>query len=429
MKTTAYWWEAAPRTETGNVELPNAVDVVVIGAGFTGLCTALSLAKNNASVLVLEAASLGTGASTLNGGMLGPSFHKLGIDGLRSKYGETQANNILKESLGFVDYLENFLLSENIAADFQRNGRFRGALKAKHYHAMEKDLERLKNATDLNAEMVPPSKLHLETGSPCFHGGMIYHQDAGLHPAKYHDGLVQKVFSYGGLIAANTAVTKIEKTALGFNITTPRGTVQATQVAVCTNGYTGPVTKDLQRRILPMRSAMIATERLDASLIKELMPNHRVYSDTRRVVAYYRPSPDGTKILFGSRASGLKDNPIKNAQLLKAYLSAIFPQLSETTVTHVWSGLVGYTFDHAPHIGQFGGGRDDGLFYAMGYCGSGVARSSYFGTKLGLKMLCKANNETSFDELIFETAPLYNGNPWFMPTILGWHRFLDKFGL
>jgi len=90
---------------------------------------------------------------------------------------------------------------------------------------------------------------------------------------------------------------------------------------------------------------------------------------------------------------------------------------------------VGYTFDHALHLGQFGGGKDHGLFYAMGYCGSGVARSSYFGTKLRLKMLGESENETSFDELIFETAPLYTGNSWFMPMVLRWYRLLDRFGM
>ena len=104
-----------------------------------------------------------------------------------------------------------------------------------------------------------------------------------------------------------------------------------------------------------MRSAMIATEHLEQELINQLMPKRRVYSDTRRVVAYYRPSPDGTRILFGGRATGLKDNPQANAYLLKSYMTAIFPQLTAVSATHVWSGLVAYTFDHAPHIGQFGG--------------------------------------------------------------------------
>ena len=118
METISYWREQAPEIALEKIEMPDTIDVVVIGADFTGLCTALSLAKNNTSVLVLEAGALGCGASTLNGGMVGPSFHKLGIEGLQSKYGTVRTNCIIQESLGFVDYLENFLISENIDADF-----------------------------------------------------------------------------------------------------------------------------------------------------------------------------------------------------------------------------------------------------------------------------------------------------------------------
>lgn len=97
-------------------------------------------------------------------------------------------------------------------------------------------------------------------------------------------------------------------------------------------------------------------------------------------------------------------------------------------ISHVWSGLVAYTFDHVPHIGQADFAQCDGVYYAMGYCGSGVARASYFGTKLGMKILDLPQSETAFDNLTFQSHPLYTGNPWFMPTIMQWHRLADKLG-
>jgi len=103
----------------------------------------------------------------------------------------------------------------------------------------------------------------------------------------------------------------------------------------------------------------------------------------------------------------------------------LFPQLHNTPITHSWSGLVAYAFDHVPHLGEH-----DGLHYAMGYCGSGVARASFFGTKLGHKMLGnEEEGRTAFDKLPFETVPLYTGNPWFMSPIIQWHRTLDRLGL
>jgi glycine/D-amino acid oxidase-like deaminating enzyme len=155
----------------------------------------------------------------------------------------------------------------------------------------------------------------------------------------------------------------------------------------------------LRRRILPIRSAMIATEQLAPSLIKQLMPKGRLYGDSRRFVAYYRPLLEGTRLLFGGRASGLKDDPQANAGELKASMCQVYQELAEEAISHVWSGLVAYTFDHAPHLGQYSGGTMDGEFYAMGYCGSGVARASYFGTKLGFKMLGAEQGKTAFDDL------------------------------
>ena len=103
----------------------------------------------------------------------------------------------------------------------------------------------------------------------------------------------------------------------------------------------------------------------------------------------------------------------------------VFPQLEKTRITHSWSGLVAYAFDHVPHLGQH-----DDLFYAMGYCGSGVARASFFGTKLGHKMLGnEEDGACAFDDLPFASRPLYTGNPWFLPAIIRWHRLLDRLGL
>ncbi len=428
-KSAPYWWEDAPREQSVEIAIPDAMDVAVVGAGYSGLCAALELARGGASVVVFEAGVLGYGASTRNGGMLGPSFHKLGIEGLKSKYGVERTNTILRESLGFVDYLRDFLETEGIDADFVQNGRFRGALRAHHYDAMARQLDDLQAAAGVKGAMIPKADQHNETGSPIFHGGVVYDYDAGLHPAKYHDGLVRRAREAGVVIIAQTAVTGLVKTATGFDVVTARGTTRAAQVAVCSNGYTDKVTKDLRRRVIPLRSAMIATEPLESGLIKQLMPNNRVYGDSRRLVAYYRPSPDGKRILFGARGSGLDDNPVANLRSLRFSLSEIYPQLSGVPISHVWSGLVAYTFDHVPHVGQFGGGQQGGVFYAMGYCGSGVARASYFGNKLGRKMLGVDNCETAFDDLVFETRPFYTGNPWFMPAVLAWHRIADRFGL
>lgn len=423
MKDHPYWWDAAPRLQEAPQELPAEVDALIIGGGFSGLNAARVLARAGKSVLVCEAGFAGCGASTRNGGMLGPSFHKLGVEGLKAHYGADRANGILKESIGFVGFLQQLLGEEGIDCEFRRSGRFRCASQPSHYEQLARDLEPLVAATGIDAEMVPKNRVREEIGTDRFHGGVRYSIDAGLQPAKYHDGLVRVFRQAGGLFVTNTGVRAVERAGNGYRVATSTGTVAAGQVAICTNGYTGKVTPWFRRRVLPIRSSIIATEPLDPELMSELMPTRRCYGDTRRVMAYYRPSPDGTRILFGGRATSA-DHAMNNASLLRKSMLDVFPQLEWTRITHSWSGLVAYAFDHVPHLGEH-----DGLFYAMGYCGSGVARATFFGTKLGHKMLGdKEAGKTAFDDLPFDTRPLYTGNPWFMPAIIRWHRFIDQLG-
>lgn len=424
MKSYPYWWEHAPRETPEKIPQPDKVDVAIIGAGFSGLSAALVLARAGSKVAVLEAGLLGEGASSRNGGMVGPSFHKLGIAGLKAQYGAAKTNEILRESVGFVDFMEDFLRKEKIDADFVRKGRFRGALKPAHFDNMAREFEMLRDACSVSGFIVSQTDQSSETGSNKFFGGVVYDMDAGLDPAKYYNGLLENVRMEGVMILAHTAVNEISKTKGGFCLTTAHGKTQAARVAICTNGYTGTQFPDFRRRVLPLRSAMIATEELPAELISRLMPKGRMYGDSRRMVAYYRQSPDGKRILFGGRATGYKDDPPKNARQLQSSMTEIFPELKSVSISHVWSGLVAYTFDHAPHLGQ-----RDGLYFAMGYCGSGVARATYFGQKLGYKMLDQEEKgHTAFDDLPFQTKPFYTGNPWFMPAVLNWHRMADRFG-
>jgi glycine/D-amino acid oxidase-like deaminating enzyme len=104
-------------------------------------------------------------------------------------------------------------------------------------------------------------------------------------------------------------------------------------------------------------------------------------------------------------------------------MAEIFPELKSVKVSHSWLGFVAYTFDQLPHTGQI-----DGIHYAMGYCGSGVAMGTYLGHKAGLKVLGQAEGRTAFDDLTFETRPLYDGTPWFLAGAVLWYRFMDRYG-
>ncbi len=157
--------------------------------------------------------------------------------------------------------------------------------------------------------------------------------------------------------------------------------------------------------------------------MRRLIPRDRMLGDTRKLVFYYRASPDRSRILFGGRVSLAETDPFATGPRLHAEMVRIFPELAASRISHSWVGFVAYTFDSLPHVG-----RHDGIYYAMGYCGSGVGMASYLGTRVGQQLLGLAEGRTGFDGLAFETRPLYAGKPWFLAPSVLYYRWRDKFG-
>jgi glycine/D-amino acid oxidase-like deaminating enzyme len=175
--------------------------------------------------------------------------------------------------------------------------------------------------------------------------------------------------------------------------------------------------------VIPIGSYIIATEELPKELVDRLFPTSQIVSDTRKVVYYYRLSPDRRRILFGGRVSHAETDPRVSGPLLHAELVRLFPELRGTKISHSWMGFVAYTFDTLAHAGS-----QDGLHYAMGYCGSGVSMASYLGMRTGQKVLGLEQGRTGFDGVRFQTRPLYHGRPWFLAASVAYYRWLDRSG-
>ena len=422
-KETPYWWEETQRPDLPLTDLPPKVDVAVIGSGYTGLHAALQTARAGRSTLVIDAEDAGFGCSTRNGGQISTSV-KPSLAELTRRYGAETARGIIEEGQTALTWIADFVQTEGIDCAFQIPGRFHAAHNARAFDKLVTQVTNQPKGLEVPYQIVKRGDQQAEIGTDSYHGGVIFTAHASLDPARYHAGLLQLVRNAGAEIAPHCRATQIEQTSGGFTITTERGTLQAREVVIATNGYTSGLTPWLKRRVIPIGSYVIATDPIAPDLMDRLMPTNRIVSDSRRVVYYYRPSPDRRRIVFGGRVSSTETDTRQSGQRLKHDLDALFPDLRGTKVSHSWMGFVAYTFDTLANAG-----RQDGMYYAAGFCGSGVSMASYLGMRIGQQVLGLPEGATAFDNVPMTTRPLYTGKPWFLPASVAWFRLLDRLNL
>ncbi|SEK71098.1 Glycine/D-amino acid oxidase [Roseovarius nanhaiticus] len=415
----SYWLDGLTPPEIPGGDLPREVDVVIVGSGYTGLNAAIETARGGRSTLVLDAEVPGWGCSSRNGGQISTSI-KPSLAKLAARHGRDRAEAIRAEGRAALDWIGERIEAEGIDCDFRRSGRFHAAHTPAAYEELARDADILRRTEGIEVEMIPRAEQRRELGSDAYHGAALFPRHGSLHPARYVHGLIRTALDAGARIMGETPVTGITSGPTGHEVQTPRGTVRARDVIVATNGYTTGVTPWQQRRVIPIGSYIIATEPLDGGVMDRLFPTDRIASDTCKVVYYYRPSPDRTRILFGGRVSAGETDTSISGPRLHHDMCRIFPELRQTRISHSWMGTVAYTFDELAHCGTH-----DGVHYAMGYCGSGVSMASYLGMRMGQKVLGLKEGQTAFDDLPFPTRPFYTGRPWFLPAAVAWYRWND----
>jgi glycine/D-amino acid oxidase-like deaminating enzyme len=419
-KTDPYWWEASPRPRLPETSLPSHADVVIVGSGYTGLNAALVTARDGRFTLVLEKGRVGEGCSTRNGGQISTSV-KPSFGELSRHHGPETARAILTEGREALRWIGEFTQGEGIDCSFAVRGRFHAAHSAKAFEAMRRDAAKQIPDLEIETEIVPRAEQHREIGTDAYHGGIVLPRHAVIDPGRYHAGLLDRVQQAGATIAEHCPAVAIDRDGKGFVVTTPRGRTVARDVVIATNGYTGDATPWLQRRVIPIGSSIIATEPMPREMMRAVIPQNRIVSDSRKVVYYYRLSPDGTRMIFGGRVSHAETDPRISGPLLHAEMARLFPQLAKARISHSWVGFVAYTFDTLAHAGS-----RDGIHYAMGYCGSGVSMASYLGMRTGQKVLGLKEGMTGFDTVRFQTRPLYTGKPWFLAASVRYYQWLDS---
>src|SRR5712664_2866810 len=409
-----FWLETVDIPVATPVDFPQTVDVAVIGAGFTGLSAARSLARGGATVAVFDSQTIGWGASSRNGGMVLTGL-KLPASTLIARYGKDTTAQMYAASLESIDLVEKLVREENIACDFARCGHLEVACKSKHFDDFRRTAEETERHFNHKQRIIPKDQLQSEIGSAIYHGGLVDDTSAGLNPARFVAGLAQAAERAGATIFEHSHVDQIQREgASGWKIATARGTLRAKNVLVATSGYTSRVTPALQQKIIPIGSYIIVTDILPEKLAAELSPRNRMIFDSKNYLYYYRLTPD-CRMLFGGRAAFFPETSStirRSAEILRQGMLSVYPQLRDTKIEYVWGGTLDFAFDIMPHAGQL-----DGLHYSLGYAGHGVAMSTYLGDKIAQSIL-QARNDDPFAAMPFPGAPLglYNGRPWFLPA-------------
>jgi glycine/D-amino acid oxidase-like deaminating enzyme len=422
ISVTPLWLENAPIPPLTQGTLPGRADVLIVGAGYTGLSAARETAAAGRSTLVLDAGAIGAGCSSRNGGQVAysikPSFHAL-----RKKFGADVAFGICREGLDAVAYLRS-LATKEIDCGWREDGCFFGAHTARHFAAMVRDAENQTRGLEQRIDIVAKADQHREIASDFYHGGCVYPDDASVDPTRLLLALLRRALDSGASVVDRCPVEAISRTRDGFEVSTARGMVRARQVLLATNGYSGPLSPWHRRRVIPIGSYQIATDPLGTGRVRELIPRGRNIVDSRRVVVYFRPSADGERIIFGGRAALAEEDPLACVPRLRRMMERILPQLRSVPVSHAWVGWVAYTFDTLPHLGQH-----DGVHYCMGYCGQGVPLAPYFGKRIGQQMLGLKEGRTALDGVPFPSRPYYWGRPWFLAPSVFAYRTFDALGL
>ena len=228
MKGTPYWWDiASPPEQFEQSELPSTADVLVIGAGLTGLSASRTLAKAGKSVVCVDAGAPGIGASSRNGGMIGGG-HRVPWDKLVARYGKQAAADLTRElHIDSMEFAKSLMADEGIDCDYSETGRLQALWRASEYESVARNFSEISKSVPISIEMIPKSKVRDHVSTEMYGGGAIYHRHGGLNPAKWMAGIRDAAKRAGAKLHGNTPVIAIERTGASIAAKTPQGIISA----------------------------------------------------------------------------------------------------------------------------------------------------------------------------------------------------------
>jgi sarcosine oxidase len=411
-----------PRFEAPPLEGERLAELAIIGGGFTGLSAALHAAELGCEVVVLEAETIGFGASGRNGGQVNPGV-KWDEAALAARFG-TAGRALFRLGQEAPDFLADLVARKGLNCRFERRGLIRLAHNPRALAAVRDAGAALRKA-GIAVEDLDAGAVAARVGTARYLGGLYDPRGGSVHPFELAQQLARAAAAAGAAIHAGSPALSLQRQGDRWRVATARGTVLAKKLLVATNAYSDALIPGLAQTLLPVNSFQIATAPLGA-LADEILPGGETVYDSRRLVLYFRKSPDG-RLMLGGRASFSSSRNasgrVADYSVLHAVLRGIFPAVGDLAIDYRWTGLVGITLDHLPHYHALA----DDLHILVGYNGRGVALANRAGAWLGRKLAGRP------EDLVLPAVPIrpFPLHAW-RETVLNlgmqWNRLLDLVG-
>lgn len=398
------------------------VDIAVLGAGYSGLSTALHLAEKGYKVAVVEGARIGWGASGRNGGQIVNGLNA-SLQTIGKRYGQDTANFVAGLVTEGGDIIRERVATYGIQCDLKPGNVF-AALTDAHLRELEARLRLWRSHGIDSQEMLGADQMRAHVATDRYVGGMIDRKGGHMHPLNLALGEAAAIESLGGRIFEMSPVTSVETDAARPALRTARGEIRARTLVLCGNAYLGGVVPALENRIMPVSTQIMATEPL-GDLARTLMPADTCVEDVRYILDYFRMSADGRLLFGGGTVYGGADPSDIKAKLWKNMLK-VFPQLAATRIDYAWSGNFALSFSRVPQMGRIGANT----YFAHGYSGHGVTGSHTFG-----RILAEAihGDATRFDVFAgLPWIPFPGGRTFRVPySVMGswWYGLRDRLGV
>ncbi|MDD8023370.1 MAG: FAD-binding oxidoreductase [Paracoccaceae bacterium] len=422
--TTSYYAASAnPSPNRPELQGVQEIDVCVVGAGYSGLSTALHLAEKGYKVAIVEGARVGWGASGRNGGQIVNGLNA-SLQTIEKRYGKDTATFVAGLVQEGGQIIRERVKTYDIKCDL-KDGNVFAALTHKHMQELEERRTLWAGYGLHNQDMLSRDEMRAHVKSDLYVGGVIDHSGGHMHPLNLALGEAAAFESLGGVIYEMSPVTAVDTDSARPSVKTAKGKIICKTLILCGNAYLGHVVPTLTSRVMPVSTQVMATKPLGEAMARELMPSDACVEDVRYILDYYRMSADNRLLFGGGTVYGGADPKDIKAKL-RGNLDKVFPQLKGIEIDYAWSGNFALSFSRVPQMGRIGANT----YFAHGYSGHGVTGSHTFG-----RILAEAINGdlTRFD--VFANLPWYpfpGGRMFRVPySVIGswWYAARDKLGL